>query len=210
MYKLYERPGAGSAAVEALLSLLGAQFELVSVPRNPDKSIPDWFMAINPRGQVPALVLPDGTVMLESAAMMIHLADVHGEAGLAPDIKHKDRARYLQWMLFFASEVYPADLRMYYPERFSTDQNHAPGIKQKGLTDLDDGFDHFASALGNGPYVLGDKFSAVDIYAAMLCSWASDVPALFARHSNIKRHYGRVAERPQIRAAWKRNEMPLT
>lgn len=208
MYKLYERPGAGSAAVEALLAELGAEVELIPVPRNADGSMPDWFKAINPRGQIPTLGLPDGIVMLESAAMMIHLADLHPASGLAPEVSHPDRPRYLQWMLYLAAEIYPADLRMYYPDRFSVDAAHAPGIKAKGVADLDAALDHFASGLGAGPYILGQRFSAADIYAAMLCSWAADVPALFARHANIKRHYRLVAERPKMRAAWQRNEMP--
>ncbi|HEY6072289.1 MAG TPA: glutathione S-transferase family protein, partial [Anaerolineales bacterium] len=65
----------------------------------------------------------------------------------------------------------------------------------------------FAEALGEGPYILCDSFSAADIYAAMLASWAEDVPALFARHPNIKAHYDRVTARPRIAKVWERNEV---
>ena len=97
---------------------------------------------------------------------------------------------------------------MYYPARHSTDAAHAAGIKAKAIEDMGRDFDIFAEELGEGPYILGQKMSAVDIYAAMLISWAPDVPQLFARHANIKRLYDLVAARPLIAKVWARNEMP--
>ena len=69
-------------------------------------------------------------------------------------------------------------------------------------------YDIFAQALGEGPFILGPSMSAVDIYAAMLLSWAPDVTQLFARHGNIKKLYDLVAARPKIAKVWARNEMP--
>jgi glutathione S-transferase len=101
-----------------------------------------------------------------------------------------------------------ADLRMYHPARHSTDTAHAAGIKTKAIEDMGRDFDIFAEALGEGPYILGQSMSAVDIYAAMLISWAPDVPQLFARHANVKKLYDLVAARPLIANVWARNEMP--
>ena len=208
MFKLYARPGAGSAAVEALLAECGAAFEIIDVLRGPDGSVPQDYRRINPRSEVPTLLLPDNSIMTESAAMMIYLADLHPSAGLAPSVTSPMRARYLRWMLYFATAVYMADLRMYYPARHSTDAGHAANIKAKAIEDMDRDFDIFAEALGEGPYILGQLMSAVDIYAAMLISWAPDVPQLFARHANIKTLYGLVAARPFIAKIWTRNGMP--
>jgi glutathione S-transferase len=146
--------------------------------------------------------------MTESAAMMIYLADLHPTASLAPSVTSPMRARYLRWMLYFATVVYMADLRMYYPARYSTDAAHAMNIKAKAIEDMARDFDIFAEALGEGPYILGQLMSAVDIYAAMLISWAPDLPQLFARHANIKTLYDLVAARPLIAKIWTRNEMP--
>ena len=208
MFKLYARPGAGSAAVEALLAECGAAFEIIDVLRGPDGSVPQDYRRINPRSEVPTLLLPDNSIMTESAAMMIYLADLHPSAGLAPSVTSPMRARYLRWMLYFATAVYMADLRMYYPARHSTDAGNAANIKAKAIEDMGRDFDIFAEALGEGPYILGQLMSAVDIYAAMLISWAPDVPQLFARHANIKTLYGLVAARPLIAKIWTRNEMP--
>jgi hypothetical protein len=86
MFKLYARPGAGSAAVEALLSECDAAFEIIDVLREPDGTVPRSFQLINPRAEIPTLLLADNSIMTESAAMMIYLADLHPAEGLAPSI----------------------------------------------------------------------------------------------------------------------------
>lgn len=208
MYKLYARKNAGSAAVEALLSVLGVAHELVEVKKSGDGSPPDWFLAINPRGEVPALQLPDGSVMTESAAMMIHLADAHPEAGLAPAVGTARRAQYLRWMVYLAAAPYTSDLRMYYAQRFSTDPTHAEAIKAKAIIDLARDFDLFTSGIGEGPFIAGATLSAADIYAAMLLSWSDDMNAQFQRQPKLKRLYDAVSAVPAVRKVWDRNEMP--
>jgi glutathione S-transferase len=208
MFTLYSRPGSGSAAVEALLAELGVGFHLVDLPRHGDGPIPPDFYALNPRGEVPILRLPNDTLMTESAAMMIYLADLHPAAGLAPLANAPQRAAYLRWMIYFSSAVYMDNLRYYYSHRHSAEKAHAPAIKAKAIEFLDRDFAIFADALGQGRYILGDVFSAVDIYAAMLISWAPDLDALFVRHPNIRKLYDAVAARPKIAPVWKRNEMP--
>jgi glutathione S-transferase len=208
MYTLYARAGAGSAAVEALLSELGVAHELINVAKEPDGSPPAWFRAINPRGEIPALKLPDGAVMAESAAMMIDLADRHPAAGLAPAIGSPERSQYLRWMVYGASAIYTSDLRGYYPARYSTDPGHAAAIKAKAVADTARDIGDFADALGNRVHILGDAFSAADIYMAMLISWDFDLAALFAARPRLKAYYDRIAARPAIRPVWDRNEMP--
>lgn len=209
MFILYARPGSGSAAVEALLAEIGAKYRVEDLLRMDDGSLPASAFKVNPRGEVPALRLPDDNVMTESAAMMIYLADLHSDAGLAPSLTSLLRPEYLRWMLYFASAVYMADLRFYYPTRYSIDPNHAAAIKTKAVEHMDRDFAIFSESLGDKTFILGDTFSAVDIYAAMLVSWAPDVDALFARHPNIKTHYWAVARRPKIAPVWLRNNMPL-
>jgi glutathione S-transferase len=208
MYKLYARKNAGSAAVEALLALLDVPFEIIDVPKTETGAAPQWFKAINPRSEVPTLALPDGSVMTESAAMMIHLADTHAEAGLAPGLALAARAQYLRWMIYLAAAPYTSDLRMYYPQRYSTDPSHAEAIKAKAIVDLARDFDVFAAEMGDGPFVLGNTLSAVDLYAAMLLTWSDDVDALFAKHAKLKRLYDAVAARAAVRKVWDRNGMP--
>ena len=207
MITLYGRPGSGSAAVEALLSVLGIDHEIVDVPRNSDKSAPDWYLALNPRAEVPTLKLSDDSIMTESAAMMIYLADIAHEAAMAPLPSSPDRARYLRWIVYFAVAPYTSDLRMFYSERFSTDPAHAPAIKAKAIIDLARDFAIFDAQMGEGPFILGARLSAADIYAAMILGWSDDVPGLFAKYPKLKRLYDGVAAHPAIRKVWDRNEM---
>ncbi len=205
MFTLYVRSGSGSAAVEAVLAECGANYKLLEVPRS-GQSFED-YLSINPRGEVPSLRLPDDSLMTESAAMLIYLSDIHPQAGLAPEVSSPLRAPYLRWMLYFASAVYMADLRFFYPARHSIDASAETGIKAKAEIDLNRDFYIFANALGQGPYILGEVFSAADIYAAMMVSWAPDIKALYARHPYIERHYGLVAARPNITPIWKSHGM---
>ena len=84
MYTLYCRNTAGSMAPEALLAACGAKYQVIVLEREAGGSFGEFFHKINPKAEVPTLVLPDDNIMTESAAMMIYLADLHPEAGLAP------------------------------------------------------------------------------------------------------------------------------
>lgn len=206
MYTLYARNQAGSMAVEALLAACGAQYEVVVLNRREDGSFEDFFLAINPRAEVPALRLPDGSVMTESAAMMIHLCEQFPAAGLAPAPGTPGRADFLRWQVFLAAALYGSDLRLFYPQRYTTDPLGAEGVKARAAEMMAQEFALYSQALGSRTYML-DRFSALDIYAAMLCSWAPDMEALFAAHPNLGRMYEAVAAQPAVAAVWARNGM---
>jgi glutathione S-transferase len=207
MYTLYCRKSAGSVAVEALLEACGATYQTIDLERNPDGSFPAFFHRINPKAEVPALRLPDDSVMTESAAMMIHIADTHSGAGLAPSATAPERAQYLRWMIFLATALYSSDLRLYYPERFTAEADTgSAGIKARAAQTMAQEFDILAQALGNRVYMLG-RFSALDIYAAMLVNWAPDITALFASHPNLKAMYQAVTSNPPVAKVWARNGM---
>ena len=80
VYTLYNRPGSGGFAVEAALVLAGQPYEFMDVGNQPGEKMPETFRAINPWGQVPALILPDGGLMTETGAILTYLAGAHGEA----------------------------------------------------------------------------------------------------------------------------------
>lgn len=205
MYTLYARSTAGSVAPEAMLAVCGARYELIMVERNAGHAFMESFRKLNPRGEVPTLVLPDKTIMTESAAMMIHLADLYPEAGLAPAPATPQRAVYLRWMLYLATTVYMSDLRLFYPARYTTEEKGAEAIKARAAEHMAQDYAIYAEALGDHPFILGSRMSAVDIYAAMLCTWAPDMPALFARHPNLQHMYEAVLETPAVKAVWQRN-----
>lgn len=208
MYTVYGRRGAGSAAIEALLAAAGVNYNFEEVQKTEQGDSPAWYLALNPRGEVPTLKLPDDTIMTESAAMMIHVADCLPGAGLAPAVATAERAQYLRWMVYMAAAPYTSDLRMYYPQRYSTDPGDAPAIKAKAIIDLNRDFDVFVAALGAGPFIFGARMTAADIYAAMLISWSEDFTALCARLPRLKALYDAVSANPKIREVWDLNGLP--
>src|SRR4030088_585089 len=185
-YKLYGRANAGSLAVQIVLEEIGAPYELLWVGRTAAEL--EAFRRINPAGKVPALVLPDGTPVFESAAILIHLTHAHPAANLAPPAGTTAHARFLQWMLFLSSSVYESVLRSYYPERYSTNgQIAATQIKQQAVADYARYLELIHSALS--PYVLGEKLSAADPYLYMLAAWyPGDLAALHARLPKLAQH----------------------
>lgn len=205
MFTLYARNTAGSMAPEALLAACGADYRVVVVERKPDGRLDEALHAVNPRGEVPVLQLPDGSVMTESAAMMIHLCDLHPGAGLAPPPATPERAVFLRWMIYLATTIYMSDLRLFYPQRYTLDLAGVDGIREFARAGMMKEFALYEAALGKGPFLLGDRLSAVDIYAAMLCSWAPDMKALFAAHPALGRMYDAVLENEAVRRVWARN-----
>jgi glutathione S-transferase len=207
MYKLYGRPGAGNVCVEAMLAECSAPFELIALDRDAEGRLPESLRAVNPMMQMPALIMPDGSVMTESAAMLIHLADVYPQAGLAPAIGTPARAQYLRWMAFLSSALYVSNLRCFYPHHYTTDPDGLEAVKAKAIEDLDNEYAVLAKDLGAKPYLTGATITAADIYAAMLIQWTPDIEALARKYPNLKALHDRVATRPLIAPVWKRNGM---
>ena len=204
---LYGRPGSGSGVCEAMLALCGLPYTIIDVEKNGDGSAPAALLAINPLGQVPVMLLPDGSAMTESAAIALYLADLAPNAGLAPATSHPDRARYLRWMTYLAANSYMTILRIYYSDRYSKAAGGGEAVQRAAIEQSAFEWSVFSDALGAGPFILGGTMSAADIYAAMLASWELDLPGLYLRHPNLERLCGLVAAHPVIRPIWKRHEI---
>lgn len=175
MYALYSRPNSGGFVAEAAFELAGVPINVVNV----DKAAPPAeFLAISPLGQVPALVLPDGRTMTESAAITIMIADLHPEAGLAPAPDSPARADFLRWMLFMSSTLYPAVLRYFYAERYTTEAAGVEGVRAAALAEIDRCFEIIEKALSVRPWLAGDAMSIADVYLLMFAHWhpAGDRP----------------------------------
>ena len=105
-YKLYGRAGWGSTLVEAQLAWYGLPFEF--------EGVDDLFKSaeararlekVNPLAQVPTLVMPDGAIMTESAAITLLLADITGKDSLVPPPNAKERGKFLRWLVFIVANL---------------------------------------------------------------------------------------------------------
>lgn len=193
MYRLYGRSGSGSAAVEAALAEAGARYEVVTINTKAQAHMTEEYRAINPRQQVPALQLPDGSVMTEGSAMLLHLADAHPEAGLAPAPGTSGRAQHDRWLIFMAVNVYEGELRHYYPQRYS---DHPDSVVEKAIAYVDRHYAIVEEAI-QGPYFFGDTMTMLDIYIWNMATWL-DPERLVAHFPKVHALMTRVKDRPLI------------
>ena len=205
MYKLYTRPGSGGFVVEAALAMAGTPFEQIDVPK---KATPDpAFLAISPLNQVPALILPDGHSLTESAAICILLAERHPQAGLAPEAGSPGRADFLRWMAFMSSVLYPAILRLYYAHRYTADADSVQAVKDAAIAEMDRGFAILDQALADRNWLAGDKRSLADIYLAMLVAWHPDTTRARKDWPNIENLWRALREDELMRKLNASHEM---
>lgn len=195
-YTLYWKPGSGSMVVEAALRMIGVAFDAVEVDDTADTA----FLALNPAGKVPVLRLACGPVIAESAAILISLDDMFPEARLLPPRGRSGHVKAVQWLIFMATNIYPACLRYYYPERHTIDPapEAAEAIRSQAALDMDRDFARLAAVV-QGPFLTGQTMTITDVYAAMLADWydpAKNTP-------EIKALVGRVLENPAVSDAWR-------
>jgi GST-like protein len=196
-------PGSGSTAVEAALTLIGAPYEVVE--RAPFDSEADAaaLAPVNPMRQVPALALASGELMTESAAILIHLAERHPEANLAPDAASPLRPRFLRWMSFISAQIYALYWIRDQPDRLAADKAHEPvllertaaRIRQAWAT-MDDGI---APA---GRFLLGDEVSVLDLYVTVVSRWGPRRRAFYAAAPGLAAIVRAVDAEPRLAAFW--------
>ncbi len=200
-YKLYNRTGSGGFSVEAALAVGGLAYAVVDVASTPNTPLPEAFRDVNPWRQVPVLVLPDGTVMTESAAILVHLVAAHPAANLGPTPGSTGSARLLRWLFFMTANVYEGILRVSYPDRFTTDPAGHPAVVAAARQRTHQAFQVLEAEIARDGWLLGDRLTVGDIQLAMLYAWhiATDDCPECARITN------QVAAHPVIAPIWQRN-----
>lgn len=201
MYRLYWAPLTAAFAPQAVLEEAGVSYEreILDLKVKREQGSPA-YLALNPGGTIPTLVTPEGTVLTESAAIMLSLAERYPETGLLPAPGTAERERLLRWLFYLTNCVQEAYRRYYYAERYSTDPADAPRIKARARADLLARWAPIETLLGDpGPFVLGAGYSAADLYLVMLATWFDPREALLDRHPNIKRCTELAAQRPALR-----------
>ncbi len=176
-YTLYWARRSGVIAPQVLLEEIGAPYRKIVVDMAAGAHRAPDFLAVNPLGQTPALRLPGGAVVTESAAMMLVIAEERGERVLTPAPGDADRPAFLRWLTTMATSVYMTLRRYNRPGDF-TDGGDADAVFAAAKRQLDDYFDVIETAIAGAPFFLPRGFSALDIYLTMLVDWRKDVDAL--------------------------------
>ncbi|MEO7066010.1 MAG: glutathione S-transferase family protein [Rhodanobacter sp.] len=174
MYTLYYSPGAASMLVHLALLEVGAPYKLERIDLDAGQQRSAAYLALNPAGVVPTLLV-DGVPHGESSALAMLLAERHADAKLAPAVGSEQRASYLQNMLYLANSLQPLFRQWFYPEE------HLPSgaamVKENARLSIELCWAHLDAQLADGgPYLLGEQFSVVDLYALTLMRWSRNMP----------------------------------
>ena len=204
MYKLYGTKLTGTCAVHAALEELDLPYELLEVTTKTGQHLTDDYEKINPRQQVPSLMLPEGAVITEGPAILIHLADTHAQPSLIPATGTIDRSQIIRWLFFFASNVYEGELRKLFGARYTTDRDGGDAVVAAAAAYVNWHYQIFETVLGDGPFFLGGRFSLLDIYVWMLAQWM-DRKWLEANCPKIVRLADTAMARPKIEPIHKLN-----
>lgn len=173
MYTLYGSNGSGSAVVEIALERCGAPFRLIRASSWETNSAIEELARINPLRQVPTLVSPDGVVMSESAAILIHLGLVFPESALlATDAN--ERARQLRGLVFIAANCYSAVSVSDFPERWCADPDEQTSarVRTAARRQLHHHWEVFADTFPARPWLSGRVPGALDYLAAVVSKWS--------------------------------------
>jgi glutathione S-transferase len=195
---LYYMPGSAAMAPHAVLEEAGADYRLVRVKRDDGKVEPPEFERLSPTGRVPLLV-QDGLVLHESAAIVMHLSDSFPDAGLAPGVGTPERAHWYRWLTYFTNTVQATFMVFHYPERYTADSSSAGAVKDKAAEALARMREQLEGELaGAGPYLLGDRFTSADLYLYMLTRWCRRAEPKWWAEPALGAHYRLLGERPAI------------
>ena len=203
-YVLIGSEGCGSVIVELALLKAGAEFELEEIPYlepGPDR---DRLLELNPLGQVPTLIMPDGDVMTESAAIILHLADAFPDAQLAPATSDRQRPAFLRWLVYIVSEIYPTSTFSDDPARWQLPQDVQKGYKQT-VDQYRKTLWGYVEDVADTPYFLGDDFSAIDLYIAVMRNWRPGTKEFTRSFPKLTEIAGNIAKDPMFSDALKRN-----
>lgn len=198
MYQLYYSPSTASLAVHWMLIEIGAPFELVLTDIETGANKTPDYLKLNPSGVVPTLIV-DGAPVLESAAILMLLAERHADKDLAPAAGTPERPAYFQWMVYLANALLPSFRAWYYPHEPAGEAN-AEAAQAAARARVEAVWDRVDAQLAaKGPYMLGERLSAVDFLATMLMRWSRNLPRQATAWPNIARYLARMRAMPSLR-----------
>jgi glutathione S-transferase len=198
MMKLYFSPGACSLSPHIVVREAGIAVDLeqVDLKSKKTKSGAD-FTAVNPKGQVPTLVLDDGHTLTEGPAIVQYLADQKPHSGLAPQAGTFERYRLQEWLNYITSELHKSFGALF---NSATPEDYKPIVKETLASRLAYVDRHLASG---GPYLMGAQFTVADAYLYVMTLWTKFVKIDLSQWTTLKTYADRIAARPKVHEALK-------
>ena len=198
-YNLYYDQLSAAEGIRVLLEEIGLPYKLIPSFKDRSKPRPVEQLEINPNGWLPVLTW-EKTGMYECAAITLFLCDKYPESNLAPLPNEPERAVFLQTLIYFSNSVQTAFQTFYYPDRFVDKQQIEANAQRRGIQRLRETWNVVNEQIDDKVWILGNRFSAVDIYLFMLTTWLKPWlghPSV-NEFPNVKRIADAVMLRPSI------------
>lgn len=206
MLTLYGYKGSGSAAIETALEWTGAPYRRVAAASWVADSALEELARVNPLLQIPTLVLADGTVLTESAAILIHLGLEFPDAGLLPQ-QASARAQAIRGLVYIAANCYSAIGIDDYPERWLAQPDEASRAKLKAGTRerMYQAWERFADQFPAHPFLGGVQPGALDLLACVVSKWSGTRAQLRDRRPGFFALVGAIEAHPRVRPVFERH-----
>jgi len=203
LHTLYYSPGSASMVVHWLLLELGAPHELRLVDTASGEQKSPQYLALNPNGVVPTLLV-NGEPSFEAAALLLDLADRHPDAGLAPAPGTRERRHLYQWMFNLANMVQPLFRQWWYPNE-PAGPDHADDVRKHVQARIEAQWDRIDAHLAaQGPYLLGGGVTIADFYLTMLMRWSRNMPRPAQQWPHLAALAQRMKSRPTFATLYER------
>jgi glutathione S-transferase len=210
MPTLHYYPGNASLIAHIVLEEIGAPFALEFVDRAQAAHKSKAYLALNPNGLIPVFVddSPVGRgaplVLYETAAICMHLADVHPEAALLPPLATAERANAYKWIAWLSNALQPALIVYSYPERWADDAAGAAVVRAKAEAKIGTLLDQLDAELARHgqPWLLGERYGVADAYAFVLCRWTRGFARPARSLPHLRPWLERMLARPAVQRAF--------
>ncbi|PRU13650.1 glutathione transferase GstA [Salmonella enterica] len=156
----------------------------------------DDYLAVNPKGQVPALLLDDGTLLTEGVAIMQYLADNVPDRQLLAPVSSLARYHTLEWLNYIATELHKGFTPLFRPD---TPETLKPAVR----AGLEKKLQYVDESLSDDQWICGQRFTIADAYLFTVLRWAYGVKLNMDGLTHIESYMQRVAKRPTVAAALK-------
>ena len=197
---LYFTPGTCAQAVRIALEEAQAPYTLVRVDFASQQQRSPEYLAVNPKGRVPALVTEHGT-LTETPALLAYVAQAFPQAGLAPADPY-GFARLQEFHSYLASTVHIAHAHRPRASRWADEPEAQAAMQRKVPANMTECFTlierHY---LGEGPWVLGEQYSVADGYLFTVAGWLKSDGVDIAQFPKVHAHSQRMAQRPAVQRA---------
>jgi glutathione S-transferase len=203
---LYYLPGAASLAVHAALEEAGAEYNLIRATREDGVFGPPDAARLNPAGRVPTMSF-DGVAMTESVACLMHISDLFPGAALAPAPGTPERGQWYRWLVHLLSPVQSTFYGFIAPRRYAP-IDALEAVKAHAIEDLE-GYRTMLDAhlAANGPYLLGEPFTAADLFLFMLTRWGRRLERRWWDAPALGSHYRTIKTRPAIQRVFEQEQL---